>query len=328
MNDGAATDPEGGDEGVDALELPEALTELARALRHEHIHRTGAYLRVSADALAEPAEFAASASPPAENVEPAVPTAAESASPGEGAPRDRRAGVRPAGPRESVDDVRRRVQRQQASDWTAARKLEYLEAKHIGDCRRCRLCERRQHIVFGVGNPEARLMFVGEGPGAEEDRRGEPFVGPAGRRLDQWIEALGLRREDVYIANVVKCRPPGNRDPRPDEIARCSPFLHAQIRAIEPSVIVALGRFAGAQMLGREQKLYQMRGAVHRYREPKSGREIPVVVTYHPAYVLRREGEEIRDPRRAEAPSDRKSENEKVLDDLRAALAVIERDGS
>jgi DNA polymerase len=168
-------------------------------------------------------------------------------------------------------------------------------------------------------------MFIGEAPGADEDRIGEPFVGAAGRRLDQWIERLGLARADVYIANVLKCRPPGNRDPHPAEIERCSPFLHAQIRAIEPKVMIALGRFAGCLLLGRESKLWEMRDKVHRYREPKSGVEIPLVVTYHPAYVLRSEQ---RPPAagsghaRADRGGAIKSEDEKVLADIARAVSL------
>jgi uracil-DNA glycosylase family 4 len=213
-----------------------------------------------------------------------------------------------------------------AKQWPAAKKLDYLRERNVGDCQRCVLARTRNNIVFGVGSPEADVMFVGEAPGAEEDRRGEPFVGAAGRRLDRWLEALGLRRADVYIANVLKCRPPRNRDPKPEEIERCSPFLHAQIRAVEPKVIVALGRFAGCLLLGRDLRMYQMRGQIHRYREPKSGTELPLVVTYHPSYVLRRE-KEPRDARRAQAKPDRgrtiKSEDEKVLDDLTRALSLL-----
>jgi DNA polymerase len=206
--------------------------------------------------------------------------------------------------------------------WSAATKLQYLRERNVGDCRRCPLAATRRNIVFGVGDPDAELMFVGEAPGAEEDRRGEPFVGAAGQRLDQWIAQLGLRRDQVYIANVLKCRPPGNRDPQPLEIDRCSPFLHAQIRAVSPKVIVALGRFAGCLLLGRELKLYEMRGAVHRYREPKSGNETPLVVTYHPSYVIRREQEP-----GAQAKPDRgapiKSEDEKVRADLERAYSLV-----
>ena len=119
----------------------------------------------------------------------------------------------------------------------------------IGDCTRCKLHAGRTNLVFGVGNPEATLMFVGEGPGADEDEQGEPFVGRAGQLLTQIIKAMGFAREDVYIANVVKCRPPNNRNPEPDEIAQCSPFLQAQIASIKPKVIVALGKFAAQTLL-------------------------------------------------------------------------------
>lgn len=287
-------------------ELDQLARELAATLEHARRYHAAAYGSARPIPWPEPAAAPARAEPRAEGALAKTREAAPSGGDGR---------------RESVDDVRRRVVQRQANAWTPERKLEYLRDQNIGDCQRCRLCERRNNIVFGVGDARARVMFVGEAPGAEEDRRGEPFVGAAGGRLDQWIEALGLRRSDVYIANVIKCRPPGNRDPRPDEIARCSPFLHAQIRAIEPGVIVALGRFAGAQMIGREAKLYQMRGTIHTYVEPKSSRRIPVVVTYHPSYVLRREGE-----RQTDGPADGKSENERVLDDLRAALAAVERE--
>ena len=208
-----------------------------------------------------------------------------------------------------------------ARDWSGARKLEFLR-NHIGDCRRCPLCETRNSIVFGVGNPEADLMFVGEAPGAQEDRRGEPFVGPAGQRLTHWIRWLGFSREQVYIANVIKCRPPGNRDPQRFEIDRCSPFLHAQVRAIEPKVIVALGRFAGCLLLGQQRKMYEMRGQLHRYREPKTQAEFPLVVTYHPSYVIRREREGPRGSQTNRGGAI-KSEDQKVLDDLARAGSLL-----
>jgi DNA polymerase len=151
----------------------------------------------------------------------------------------------------------------------------------IGDCTRCKLHAGRTQIVFGVGNPEARLMFVGEGPGADEDEQGEPFVGRAGQLLTQIIQAMGFTREQVYIANVVKCRPPGNRNPEPDEIARCSPFLHAQIAAIDPQVIVALGKFAAQTLLQTETPISRLRGQFHNL----GGRE--VMPTFHPSYLLR-----------------------------------------
>jgi DNA polymerase len=131
--------------------------------------------------------------------------------------------------------------------------------EEIGDCRRCRLCEKRTQIVFGVGSPQSRLMFVGEGPGADEDAQGEPFVGRAGQLLTRIIEGMGLRRQDVYIANVVKCRPPDNRTPLPDEVATCSPFLFRQIQAIRPRVIVCLGTPAAQAILGTRETITRLR---------------------------------------------------------------------
>jgi DNA polymerase len=151
----------------------------------------------------------------------------------------------------------------------------------LGDCRLCKLGETRTHVVFGVGNPSAELMFVGEGPGADEDLQGEPFVGKAGQLLTKMIEAMGYRREDVYIANVVKCRPPGNRNPEPDEIEACEPFLRAQIAAVRPRVIVALGKFAAQTLLRETTPITKLRG---RWREYGGVRLMP---TFHPAYLLR-----------------------------------------
>ena len=136
--------------------------------------------------------------------------------------------------------------------------------------------------MFGVGDPNASWMLVGEAPGADEDRLGEPFVGQAGKLLDNMLAALGLARgKDVYIANVIKCRPPGNRDPQPDEVAKCSPFLERQIALIRPKLIVAMGRFAAQTLLQTESAIARLRGSVHQY----SG--VPLIVTYHPAYLLR-----------------------------------------
>ena len=151
----------------------------------------------------------------------------------------------------------------------------------IGDCRRCRLCEKRTTIVFGVGNPRARLMFVGEGPGADEDARGEPFVGRAGLLLTKIIEAMGLRRADVYIANIVKCRPPENRTPLPDEVATCAPFLFRQIAAIRPEVVVCLGTPAAQTLFGSRETITKIRGI---FRAVEGIRVMP---TFHPAYLLR-----------------------------------------
>lgn len=156
-----------------------------------------------------------------------------------------------------------------------------LIREDIGDCTRCRLHKGRKNIVFGVGNPNAELMFVGEGPGADEDQQGEPFVGRAGQLLNNMISAMGLRREDVYIANVVKCRPPQNRTPERDECDTCIPFLLRQIEVIQPKVIVALGAVAAKNLLAVNESMANLRG---RWYEFKNAR---LRVTYHPAYLLR-----------------------------------------
>jgi DNA polymerase len=152
----------------------------------------------------------------------------------------------------------------------------------IGDCKRCKLCQTRTNIVFGVGSPHAKLMFVGEGPGADEDAQGEPFVGRAGQKLNEMIQAIGLERKDVYIANVVKCRPPGNRDPEPDEVKTCSPFLFRQIETIQPQVIVALGSPATKILLDTKAGITSLRGRWGQFRG------IPVMPTFHPAFLLRK----------------------------------------
>jgi len=150
------------------------------------------------------------------------------------------------------------------------------------ECRRCGLCEQRKQAVFGVGDESASWLFVGEGPGAEEDEKGEPFVGQAGKLLDSMLGAVGLQRgREVYIANVVKCRPPGNRVPAPEEAMACAGFLDRQVDLIRPRLIVALGRTAAIRLTGAEASLASLRGRVHAYRG------IPLVITYHPAYLLR-----------------------------------------
>ncbi len=151
----------------------------------------------------------------------------------------------------------------------------------IGECTRCALHKGRHTIVFADGSPNARLMFVGEGPGADEDAQGLPFVGRAGQLLNNMINAMGLKREEVYIANVVKCRPPGNRTPEPDEANTCSPFLFRQIDVVRPEVLVALGATAATYLLGQRQPLAGLRGRVHSFRGVK------LIVTYHPAFLLR-----------------------------------------
>jgi len=161
--------------------------------------------------------------------------------------------------------------------------LEHIR-KNLGDCKRCKLGTTRKNLVFGVGNPKARLVFVGEGPGADEDEKGEPFVGDAGRMLNRIITAMGIRREDVYICNVVKCRPPGNRNPEPDEIGACAPFLRRQLNSIKPEVIVALGKFASQTLLETKEPISKLRG---RFRDFHG---IPLMPTYHPSYLLRSGG--------------------------------------
>lgn len=151
----------------------------------------------------------------------------------------------------------------------------------LGDCRRCPLCETRKNIVFGVGNPNADLMFIGEAPGADEDRQGEPFVGAAGQLLTKMIEAMGWTREHVYIANVLKCRPPGNRDPQPDEVAQCEPFLKKQLAVIKPRMIVTLGRFATHALLKVDTPISRLRGTFRSYEG------IQLMPTFHPAALLR-----------------------------------------
>ncbi|HZZ83655.1 MAG TPA: uracil-DNA glycosylase [Anaeromyxobacteraceae bacterium] len=151
----------------------------------------------------------------------------------------------------------------------------------VGECARCKLGPTRTTLVFGVGDPDADLMFVGEGPGADEDQQGEPFVGRAGQLLTKMIEAMGFARSDVYIANVVKCRPPGNRNPEPDEIEACEPFLKAQIAAVKPKVIVALGKFAVATLLRDDAPIGRLRGQWRSYEGVK------LMPTFHPAYLLR-----------------------------------------
>ncbi|MCX8071624.1 MAG: uracil-DNA glycosylase [Candidatus Binatia bacterium] len=163
----------------------------------------------------------------------------------------------------------------------AARTLDDVRAV-LGDCRRCKLCSSRTQIVFGVGNPRAELMFVGEGPGRDEDLQGEPFVGRAGQLLTEIItKGMKMRRVDVYIANVVKCRPPDNRNPEPDEVAQCLPFLQRQIEIVSPRVIVALGKVAAHALLQTTTPISRLRGQWHTYRG------IPLMPTLHPAYLLR-----------------------------------------
>ena len=174
----------------------------------------------------------------------------------------------------------------------------------LGECTRCKLHKGRIKLVFGVGNAEARLMFVGEGPGAEEDEQGVPFVGRAGQLLTQIIKAMGLERDDVYIANVVKCRPPGNRNPEPDEIERCEPFLMRQMDVIKPAVVVALGKFAAQTLLRTAEPISKIRGRFHQIGD------IRVMPTFHPSYLLRN-------------PAAKRE----VWQDMKAVMGVLRQDG-
>jgi len=167
----------------------------------------------------------------------------------------------------------------------ATRTLEELRS-HIGDCQRCKLAPHRTHLVFGVGNPRARLVFVGEAPGRDEDLQGEPFVGRAGQLLTEIIsKGMRLDRTDVYIANVIKCRPPENRNPEPDEVASCEPFLLRQLELIGPEVIVALGKFAAQTLLRTKAPITRLRGRWYDYHG------IKLMPTFHPAYLLRNPGD-------------------------------------
>jgi uracil-DNA glycosylase family 4 len=194
--------------------------------------------------------------------------------------------------------------RQSVAAGEKAARLAEIRAD-LGECRRCGLCEKRRELVFGEGDPDARVVFVGEGPGEEEDKSGRPFVGRAGELLTKMIEAVGWRREDVYICNIVKCRPPGNRDPAPEEVATCQPFLERQLHAIAPRAIVTLGKPALSALLGRVVPITKMRGQWLEWQG------IPLMPTYHPAYLLRNYTRETR---------------QAVWDDLRAVRDRVEGD--
>jgi DNA polymerase len=191
-----------------------------------------------------------------------------------------------------------------ALDWPALRAA-------VAGCRACALCGARRQTVFGVGHERAHWMIVGEAPGEQEDLQGEPFVGPAGRLLDAMLAALDLTRapappeRQVYIANTLKCRPPGNRNPQPEELARCLPYLARQIALVQPRIVLALGRFAVQALLGSDEPIGRLRGRVHRYQG------LPLVVSYHPAYLLRQ-------------PADKA----KAWDDLCLAAEVVEAAGA
>ena len=191
------------------------------------------------------------------------------------------AGAQPIETTDTSDVIAADPSAAEPADGDAREDLGAIRA-HLGDCTRCKLHPLRTNIVFGVGDPQAQLMFVGEAPGADEDLQGEPFVGRAGQLLTKIIQSIGLERADVYIANVIKCRPPGNRNPEPDEIAQCRPFLFRQIDAIRPRVIVALGTHAAHSLLEIDTPISRLRGQVIPFRQGAV-----VVPTFHPAYLLR-----------------------------------------
>ncbi|MBI1805784.1 MAG: uracil-DNA glycosylase [Ignavibacteria bacterium] len=187
----------------------------------------------------------------------------------------------------SDEDVRRKKSTETVSapaypdePWTASQSLDILN-KEICECLKCPLGQTRTKFVFGVGNPNADVMFIGEAPGADEDIQGEPFVGRAGQLLNKIIEAVQMKREDVYICNILKCRPPNNRDPEPTEMETCSPYLHKQIDLLKPKFIICLGRISAQWLLQTNESLTNLRGKVHNYRGAK------LIVTYHPAALLR-----------------------------------------
>jgi DNA polymerase len=203
-------------------------------------------------------------------------------------------------------DVAAAIARVLTSSAPPAERLAALREEVVGDCTRCKLHRGRSKLVFGVGNPTAELAFVGEGPGADEDRQGIPFVGAAGKLLTKMIEAMGKQRDDVYICNVVKCRPPNNRDPEPDEVEACEGFLKAQLAIVKPRVIVALGRYAAQTLLRTKTPITRLRGTWQSYEG------IEVMPTYHPSYLLREPG------RKREAWSDL----QQVMKLLRPAAAA------
>ncbi len=206
----------------------------------------------------------------------------------------------PAAPRPAPEAVVQQTSLLEAPAWGPSPTLAAVR-EALGDCTRCGLCSSRKTIVFGDGNPQADLMFIGEGPGEQEDRRGVPFVGRAGELLTQMIErGLEIERSEVYICNIVKCRPPGNRNPLPDEVSSCRPFLDGQIDAIRPKVIIALGKPAASLLLGRDVAITRIRGTWYSYRG------IPLMPTFHPAFILRQY-----------TPENRRL----VWEDLKAALA-------
>jgi len=205
-----------------------------------------------------------------------------------------------------VSSVAKRTPKAKVQVGDKAGQLAAMDLHEVKTCNKCGLCEGRTNTVFGEGDPDAKLMFIGEGPGQTEDELGRPFVGRAGELLDKMIVAMGLQREQVYIANVVKCRPPNNRTPQPDEAAKCIDYLFRQIAIIQPQVIVTLGLPAARAMLGNIKGITAIRGTWHEFQDVVGGgATIPVMPTFHPAYILR-----------AYTPDNRK----KVWSDLQQAM--------
>ena len=236
--------------------------------KHDPIHEITGRRRKKADKAAAARKPTKQKKPPSKASPDGRPTPPLESTAGPSEP----AGPPPAGP----------VGPSQAAPQTPAEKMEFLQ-NYLGECQRCALCEGRTNVVFGDGDPNARLLFVGEGPGRNEDRQGLPFVGPSGQLLTKMIAAMGFERGEVYITNIVKCRPPGNRNPAPLEIKECAPFLKKQIQVIEPEVIVTLGRFASNALLAKDEALGKLRGRWHEHMGAA------VMPTYHPAYLLRNE---------------------------------------
>lgn len=233
---------------------------MSRAARKEYL----AALGLETWALRKPGEAAAADLPAATPVAGVIPVVLAAAT----APKPTESKRAPA----ALEDVPREA----AFDWTALR-------ERVAACTLCGLSATRTQTVFGVGNPQAEWLIVGEAPGGEEDRRGEPFVGRAGQLLNSMLAAIGLAREEVYIANVLKCRPPQNRDPLPSEAASCLPYLHRQIGLLRPKIMLVVGRIAAQNLLHTDVKLGALRQQVHVFGDTR----VPLVVTYHPAYLLR-----------------------------------------
>ena len=266
MSDGAADETEDGLSEVDPVSEARAIAGSAAALLRELVEEdVYEFERLDLPAAAATATATAPKSSPAASAAAATVSSA------------------PTSPRpQSSTRIAPAVEIGAPVPWAERRPGLDEVAQHLGDCRRCGLCEKRTKIVFGDGNPNADILFIGEGPGAEEDKRGVPFVGRAGELLTQMIEkGIGVSRSDVYICNIVKCRPPENRNPLPPEVAACRPFLDGQIQAINPKVIITLGKPAASLLLDREIAITRIRGTWHEYQG------IPLMPTLHPAYVLR-----------------------------------------